>query len=141
MEYQINKNVHNTIFNFYTRVAKKYQYSYDYNDMVRNIQDTYMSIYKIENGLIRRIPTLSKWKEKGYHMANTKKWYFAYTVDGDVVKVVDARYAQGMHESVSGKHQLYLTESGFRSFVKDIVVEYLHGINEVEQFQTRKIPK
>jgi len=29
-------------------------------------------------------------------MANTDKWYFAYTFDGDTVTVVDACHAQNM---------------------------------------------
>ena len=36
----------------------------------------------------------------GYHMANTDRWYFAYTIDGDTITVVDARHAQNMHEDI-----------------------------------------
>ena len=57
---------------------------------------TYDAIYCIERTLLRREPTLSRWK--GYHMANTDKWYFAYTFDGETVTVVDACHAQNMHE-------------------------------------------
>ena len=35
---------------------------------------------------------------KGYNMANTDKWYFAYRIDGDTITVVDACHAQNMHE-------------------------------------------
>ena len=52
-------------------------------------------MYQIERSLLRREPTLSRWK--GYHMANTDKWYFAYTFDGETVTVVDACHAQNMH--------------------------------------------
>lgn len=31
-------------------------------------------------------------------MANTDKWYYAYTIDGDTITVVDACHAQNMHE-------------------------------------------
>ena len=31
-------------------------------------------------------------------MANTDKWYYAYTIDGDTVTVVDACHAQNMHD-------------------------------------------
>ena len=41
-------------------------------------------------------PTISQWA--GYHMANTDKWYFAYTIEGDTITVVDACHAQNMHE-------------------------------------------
>ena len=29
---------------------------------------------------------------------NTEKWYYAYTIEGDTVTVVDACHAQNMHE-------------------------------------------
>jgi hypothetical protein len=32
-------------------------------------------------------------------MANTDKWYFAYTIDGDTITIVDACHAQNMHEN------------------------------------------
>ena len=32
-------------------------------------------------------------------MANTDKWYFAYTFNGETVTVVDACHAQNMHEN------------------------------------------
>lgn len=31
-------------------------------------------------------------------MANTDKWYFAYTFDGETITIVDACHAQNMHE-------------------------------------------
>jgi hypothetical protein len=31
-------------------------------------------------------------------MANTGKWYYAYTIEGDTIKVVDACHAQNMLE-------------------------------------------
>lgn len=34
-------------------------------------------------------------------MANTDKWYFAYTFDGETVTVVDACHAQNMRSSDS----------------------------------------
>jgi len=37
---------------------------------------------------------------KGYYMANTDKWYYAYTIEGDTVTVVDACHAHNMHELV-----------------------------------------
>ena len=59
-------------------------------------QNAVFSIFRIENGLLRREPTISQWA--GYHMANTDKWYFAYTIDGDTITVVDARHAQNMRD-------------------------------------------
>ena len=60
------------------------------------VQNAVFSIFRIENGLLRREPTISQWA--GYYMANTDKWYFAYTIDGDTITVVDARYAQNMRD-------------------------------------------
>ena len=31
-------------------------------------------------------------------MANTDKWYYAYTIEGDIITVVDACHAQNMHD-------------------------------------------
>ena len=84
------------IYSFYRNVAKKYRHTYDKDDLKRNVHDAVFSIYGIESTLLRREPTLSRWK--GYHMANTDKWYFAYTFDGETVTVVDACHAQNMHE-------------------------------------------
>ena len=64
--------------------------------MHRNADDAFDSIYQIEKSLLRRVPTISRWKE--YNMANTDKWYFAYKIDGDTITVVDACHAQNMHE-------------------------------------------
>ena len=33
-------------------------------------------------------------------MANTDKWYYAYTIDGDTIDIRDARHAQNMHEEI-----------------------------------------
>lgn len=62
----------------------------------KNIDDAIDGMLQIEKTLLRRKPTLSRWK--GYHMANTDKWYFAYTIDGDTITIVDACHAQNMHQ-------------------------------------------
>ncbi len=64
--------------------------------MEKNVHDAYDSIFQIEKSLQRREPTIARWK--GYYKANTDKWYFAYTFDGETVTVVDACPAQNMHE-------------------------------------------
>jgi hypothetical protein len=56
-------------------------------------------MYQIERTLLRREPTLTRWN--GCHMANTDKWYFAYTIDGDTITIVDVCHAQNMHEKES----------------------------------------
>ena len=37
-------------------------------------------------------------KFMGNYMANTDKWYYAYTIEGDTITVVDACHAQNMHD-------------------------------------------
>lgn len=94
--YIIKPRAFQKIRSFYVNVAKKYKHTYSYEDMERNVRDAFFSIYSIENTLGRRSPTISRWK--GYYMANTDKWYYAYKIDGDTVIVVDACHAQNMHE-------------------------------------------
>ena len=98
MEYIVKSGAARKIYTFYGNVAKKYRHTYDKTDFKRNVSDALKDIYRIENGLLRREPRLSRWKEKGYFMANTDKWYYVYTFDGETVTVVDACHAQNMHE-------------------------------------------
>ena len=95
IHYIIKPRAAQKIYSFYRNVAKKYRHTYDKDDLKRNVHDAVFSIYGMESTLLRREPTLSRWK--GYHMANTDKWYFAYTFDGETVTVVDACHAQNMH--------------------------------------------
>ena len=99
MKYRVRKRCARKINSFYHNVAKKYKHTYSEELMHKNIDDATDSIYQIERTLLRREPTLSRWK--GYHMANTDKWYFAYTFDGETVTVVDVCHAQNMHEKES----------------------------------------
>ena len=64
--------------------------------MHQNADDAFDAMFRIENGLLRRPPILKRWE--GCHMANTDKWYYAYTIDGDTITVRDACHAQNMHE-------------------------------------------
>jgi hypothetical protein len=96
MKYVISNKCHTAISKFYHNVSKKYKHTYSKEMMIHNIHNTYQSLYKIENGLLRRKPKFSRWK--GLLMANTKKWYFAYNIVGDTVYVEDACHAQNMHE-------------------------------------------
>ena len=97
MKYIIKPRASRMIFSFYQNVAKKYLHTYDKDDLKRNVYDALQSIYEIERTLLRRKPTIARWA--GYYMANTDKWYFAYTVDGDTITIVDACHAQNMHQS------------------------------------------
>ena len=96
MKYVIRKRCAQKITEFYRNVSKKYKHTYSQELMEQNVQDAYDSIFMIEQSLLRREPTISRWK--GYYMANTEKWYYAYTIEGDTVTVVDACHAQNMHE-------------------------------------------
>ena len=98
LKYIIRPRVNQKIFLFYQNVARKYRHTYDKDDLKRDAQNAVFGIYRIENGLLRREPTLSRWQQKGYHMANTDKWYYAYTFDGETVIVVDACHVQNMNE-------------------------------------------
>jgi hypothetical protein len=94
--YVIKPLAQRKIRSFYQNVAKKYKHTYDFNDLVRDIEVAIMSVYQIEKTLLRREPLLSRWA--GYYMANTDKWYYAYTFDGETVTIVDACHAQNLHE-------------------------------------------
>ena len=95
-KYFYTKRTAAKIRSFYTNVAKKYRHTYSYEDMERNVRDAFFAIHAIERTLPRRQPTISRWAN--YHMANAGKWYYAYVIDGDTIKVVDACHAQNMHD-------------------------------------------
>lgn len=94
MKYLIRKRCAQKITSFYRNVSKKYKHTYSLELMEKNVLDAYDSMYQIEQTLLRREPTISRWK--GYHMANTDKWYFAYTIEDDTITIVDACHAQNM---------------------------------------------
>lgn len=68
MKYVIQKQVAYKINTFYHNVAKKYKHTYSEEMMHKNLDNAFNSIYKIENGLLRRKPTISRWN--GLFMAN-----------------------------------------------------------------------
>ena len=82
---------------FYSNVSQKYKNTYSLELMEKNVHEAIDAMYQIERTLLRRQPTIARWK--GYHMANTDKWYFAYTFDGNTVTVVDACHAQNMKDN------------------------------------------
>ena len=101
MEYKyiIKPRALQKIRSFYNNVALKYQHTYSYEDLERNVRDAFFSVYQIEKTLLRRLPTLKRWE--GCYMANTDRWYYAYKIEGATIYVVDACHAQNMKESVS----------------------------------------
>ena len=97
MRYEIRKRCLIKIDTIYRNVSKKYKHTYSQKLMEQNVHDAIDSMYQIERTLLRREPTIERWK--GYNMANTDKWYFAYTFDGETVTIVDACHAQNMKNS------------------------------------------
>ena len=95
MKYIIRKRCAQKITSFYRNVSKKYKHAYSEELMHKNADDAFDTIMQIERSLLRREPTLKRWA--GYYMANTDKWYFAYTIEADTITVVDACHAQNMH--------------------------------------------
>lgn len=103
-KYTISKQAYNKISSFYKNVAKKYYNTYSYQQMQQNIEETKRAIFQIENGLIRRNPTIKRWA--GYYMATTKskknkQWNFAYKIQNNTIYVVDACHSQNMHDNLN----------------------------------------
>ena len=96
IKYVIKRRCAKNITSFYRNVSKKYKHTYSLEQMEQNARDAYDAMFQIERTLLRREPTLSRWK--GLYMASTDKWYYAYTFDGDTITVVDACHAQNIHE-------------------------------------------
>ena len=96
MKHVIRKRCAQKITTFYRNVSKKYKHTYSQELMEKNVHDAYDSMFQIERTLLRREPTISQWA--GYHMAHKGKWYFAYTIDEDIITVVDACHAQNMRD-------------------------------------------
>lgn len=130
MVYVISRKAINIIREFYSNVAKKYAATYSPALMAQNILDARQAIYKIENGLPRRKPILSKWR--GYYMASymvggKTRWNFAYRIEGNTIYVEDACHAQNMHESI-----LRLNESQFMRLLIESVRRTLSGLTDAD---------
>lgn len=124
--YIIKKRCTQKITTFYRNVSKKYKHTYSEELMHKNADDAFNSIYQIEHTLLRRKPTLSRWSN--YHMANTDKWYFAYTIDGDTITIVDACHAQNMHESRRQALKKDMTPEQLYSLISEEIDEiYANG--------------
>ncbi len=66
MKHIIRKRCAQKITTFYRNVSKKYKHTYSQELMEKNVHDAYDSMFQIENGLLRRKPTISQWA--GYHI-------------------------------------------------------------------------
>jgi len=69
--YKVKPLAQRKIRSFYYNVAKKYRHTYSKWLMHKNIDDAVDGMYQIERTLLRREPTLERWK--GCMMANTDK--------------------------------------------------------------------
>ena len=118
MNYVIDNKCLAKIRKFYQNVSKKYKHTYTKELMHKNIDDAINSMYKIENGLLRREPRMDSWK--GMFMATAGKWNFAYKIEGDTVYVYDACHSQNIHES-SERRTVILTESELKGYLKKAV--------------------
>ena len=94
--YKIKPLAQRKIRSFYYNVAKKYRHTYSKWLMYKNIDNAVDGMFLIEKTLLRREPIILRWA--GYHMANTDKWYYAYTIEGDTIFIEDACHAQNMHD-------------------------------------------
>ncbi len=102
MNYQVSRIVYYKVLDFYTNVAKKYKHVYSYEDIQRDYGNAIFSIKKIENGLLRRSPSIKAWRDRGLYMATSKdgRWNYAYRIDGDTVYVEDACHGRNIHETI-----------------------------------------
>ncbi|MGM9745524.1 MAG: hypothetical protein ACI30H_00970 [Paludibacteraceae bacterium] len=121
-KYNIDEKCYLNIVTFYNNVAKKYCNTYSFELMIENILDAYDSIYRIENGLCRRNPTIERWQNKGCYMANTKKWYFLYKIEGDTIVVVDACHSQNMHES------WHVSKTRLLKLISESIMKHIFGV-------------
>ena len=72
--YLLSDKVHHEIYTFYDHVSRKYCHTYSIELMHKNVNDAYDSIYKIENGLLRREPTIARWKGCYMGSADLSGW-------------------------------------------------------------------
>lgn len=119
--YNIRKICYTKIARYYNNVAKKYSHTYSFNLMYKNISQAYDDMLRIENGLIRRNPTIPRWQNKGCFMTNTSKWYYLYKINGETITVVDVCHSRNMHESI-----IKLTERELRNIIKESIRKILY---------------
>lgn len=69
--YNIRKICYTKIVRYYNNVAKKYCNTYSFNLMNKNISQAYDDMLRIENGLMRRNPTIARWQNKGWQIQHS----------------------------------------------------------------------
>ncbi len=98
MQYVFQPKALRKIWAFYRNVARKYRHVYDLNNMEENIRQAILDARLIEKSLHRRRPTLKRWQNRGWHMANAGKWFYAYTINNELITIEDACHGQNMHD-------------------------------------------
>ena len=84
------------IWSFYRNVARKYAHTFDEDDLIRNVKGAVRPMLLIESRLLRRQPTIKRWRN--WHMAHADNWYYAYSIEGDIITIHDACHQQNMHD-------------------------------------------
>ena len=64
MRYIIKRRCVVNILQFYVNVSKKYKHTYSKELMQANVTDAYDAMFLIEKKLLRRTPTLNRWKDE-----------------------------------------------------------------------------
>ena len=67
--------------------------------MHKNIETAINDMFQIEQTLLRRRPTIERWKQEGWHMAHAGKWFYAYTIADDTITIEDASHEQNMRDT------------------------------------------
>lgn len=137
-KYVIDQLCFRKINSFYHNVAEKYKNVYSEEMMHTNIDAAIDSMYQIENGLLRRTPSINRWK--GYYMANTDKWYFAYVFKNNTIYIIDAEYSANMSNNAysefnAEKANQQLIQSGLTQNVDSI------GISQSIKAESQNIHK
>lgn len=65
--------------------------------LIEEYESPDMSVEELYHAIEQDVKAIYADWWKGYHMANTEKWYFAYTINGDTITIVDACHAQNMY--------------------------------------------
>ena len=125
MNYKISKQALNQIRKFYKNVAKKYRNTWSKEDVKKYVLATKQSIYQIENGLLRKHPTISRWQGLFMATSQNRRWNFAYRINGDTIYVEDACHAQNMHES---RNIIRLTEYQLHKMIAECVTKIMKEI-------------
>lgn len=97
MRYIIKRRAKYKIVTFYQHVIRKYRHTYSVDLMHKNIDAAIDAMFLIEKSLLRRVPTMERWKQEGWHMAHEGKWYYAYTINDEAIIIEDACHEQNVH--------------------------------------------